>query len=978
LRLLRLEVERFGALVDRLFDLDGRAFVLEGPNEAGKSSFHAAVETIFYGFQPATRDAHPYAAWGDGRHTLRLVALVELANGERWQVERRLASTAGLRFAREGVPLAGPFEKNAPLAELQTIPRPLFRAVYSLTANEVAEPDDREIQDLVDGLLLGDNGLVGMRSVRVLRTELAEERARLWRRDNRGEPRERQLLRELGEVRRATREACDAERALAADEERLGAARRRLAALRVELAEVERNQEDAEVLAELERLERLEAELARTDLTGFGARGHAPPDVPSARRPSAGRASAAGSTLSESAAAEVAAQDTIVVLEDPALVARVVAEAARALLAPRERLARAPLVVTPRMARLVEHSPSLEHLEVELAEDRVDTREAARARSEWRAVLERAHDLAAGYAPALAVALLQHRGELLEGDMRAEVSLSRDAHDGDSLGERSHDADPRVCAPLSAAPLEALRSAVLAWRDALEEERALADAHRGGLPIGAVLALGLVLAGLALADVLDRAAGAAGLALALGAATLVALRERPARMRPAAGAGTPEAVEVGAAAVGLGPASLTRPEATLEALEALDEAREAMRACASDHRRAVQLAAASAARHARWRGFASALLPDVAAHDAPADVLPRLLRDALVEARAALDAARRDHAERVAAKRALEHAERRVARERARAEALHAALRRALPDIADPHVAYKELLQQDRARSELVGERRLLARHPRFAALEHDPRRSQARRSETSGDGQERAGATPFWSPELQAARRTRREELRAELESTRDTEAQLAARLQARRDISAAELRSRELELELELRDVRRRHDRLALLERALVAGERRFRAAHQPDVLRAASEYLTRITGGRYGRIDYPDPEARVLMVHSRELDTLVPVGPPLSRGVREQVHLCLRLGTLEHLDRGREPLPLVLDEALVHWDPERRAALYPTLKALTERRQVILLTCQPEHAEESVRGLHARHVALGRPRGATAEATPLDTTG
>jgi uncharacterized protein YhaN len=92
---------------------------------------------------------------------------------------------------------------------------------------------------------------------------------------------------------------------------------------------------------------------------------------------------------------------------------------------------------------------------------------------------------------------------------------------------------------------------------------------------------------------------------------------------------------------------------------------------------------------------------------------------------------------------------------------------------------------------------------------------------------------------------------------------------------------------------------------------------------------------------------------------------------------VHLSLRLGTLEHLDRGREPLPIGLDEALVHWDPERRAALYPTLRALTERRQVILLTCQPDHAQEIVRHLRARHVPLERPA-APSERSLLDTTG
>ena len=53
-------------------------------------------------------------------------------------------------------------------------------------------------------------------------------------------------------------------------------------------------------------------------------------------------------------------------------------------------------------------------------------------------------------------------------------------------------------------------------------------------------------------------------------------------------------------------------------------------------------------------------------------------------------------------------------------------------------------------------------------------------------------------------------------------------------------------------------------------------------------------------------------------------VPVGAPLSRGTREQIYLCLRLGTLDYLDRGRESLPLLLDEALVHWDAKRRQQL------------------------------------------------------
>ena len=65
MRIRALDVTRFGALSDRRFKLDRKAVVVYGPNEAGKSSFHAAIETALYGFSPANRDSHPYARWDE-------------------------------------------------------------------------------------------------------------------------------------------------------------------------------------------------------------------------------------------------------------------------------------------------------------------------------------------------------------------------------------------------------------------------------------------------------------------------------------------------------------------------------------------------------------------------------------------------------------------------------------------------------------------------------------------------------------------------------------------------------------------------------------------------------------------------------------------------------------------------------------------------------------------------------------------------
>lgn len=41
--------------------------VVYGQNEAGKSTLFNGLLTLFYGFKPANREAHPYLAWGENK-----------------------------------------------------------------------------------------------------------------------------------------------------------------------------------------------------------------------------------------------------------------------------------------------------------------------------------------------------------------------------------------------------------------------------------------------------------------------------------------------------------------------------------------------------------------------------------------------------------------------------------------------------------------------------------------------------------------------------------------------------------------------------------------------------------------------------------------------------------------------------------------------------------------------------------------------
>ena len=65
-------------------------------------------------------------------------------------------------------------------------------------------------------------------------------------------------------------------------------------------------------------------------------------------------------------------------------------------------------------------------------------------------------------------------------------------------------------------------------------------------------------------------------------------------------------------------------------------------------------------------------------------------------------------------------------------------------------------------------------------------------------------------------------------------------------------------------------------------------------------------------------------------------------LSDGTRDQLHLALVLGSLEYrFASGAEPIPLVLDDVLVHFDDDRSVAALEVLAEFSKTTQVLLLT-------------------------------------
>jgi uncharacterized protein YhaN len=179
-----------------------------------------------------------------------------------------------------------------------------------------------------------------------------------------------------------------------------------------------------------------------------------------------------------------------------------------------------------------------------------------------------------------------------------------------------------------------------------------------------------------------------------------------------------------------------------------------------------------------------------------------------------------------------------------------------------------------------------------------------------------------------------------------------LSAGLERLEQVSGAVELAEDYEHELSrARALTRRYIELKLALSLLSGEVERYRAQHQQPVLKRASELFPRLTLQRYRglSVEYDEQDEPVLscLLHGGRS---IRVGG-LSDGTRDQLYLALRIASIERYFEGRPPLPLILDDALIHFDDVRAAAALEVLGELTQHTQVLFFT----H--------HARMVDLAR---------------
>ncbi len=163
--------------------------------------------------------------------------------------------------------------------------------------------------------------------------------------------------------------------------------------------------------------------------------------------------------------------------------------------------------------------------------------------------------------------------------------------------------------------------------------------------------------------------------------------------------------------------------------------------------------------------------------------------------------------------------------------------------------------------------------------------------------------------------------------------------------DTTASQARAERAALVSELDAAAAEWGSLTVARQLLRRVRERYEQERQPAVIQHASEFFRTITGGRYERLFQPLGESTLTVV---DHDGSQKTPEELSRGTREQLYLALRFGAVTEATRHTERLPVIVDEVLVNFDPDRALRAAEGFAQLAQETQVIVFTCHPWVAE------------------------------
>ena len=863
MKILSCHIETFGAMRNRSFpDLDAPVVIIEGDNEAGKSTFFHFLQTMLYGIYPVSEEKHPYAPRDDMRMEGSLT--MEPDHGGQYTVTRRLRRAPSGELVSPDGHSETLGNRNVPLMHIS---REVYDAMYALSLYDlVALQKKPKAWQGVQDRLVGGLGVDFIRPIREVAGQIEEEASTLWRSDRRGKPKSKQiaaLLKELGQKRHEAKARDQTLRDLTDEVEQYVQEDQNLRKKRTKL------------LAEKDRIERLRP--IRNHLR----------QIANAQREAGDPAKLAG------------------IPDDPGAALQEIAEKIGEVEVKANQL-EAEQANAGRVLAAVEAG---EGFDLNMPpgnpyEGLLSARKNAEdelKQAEGQLVEKARHLLTAAWDDRFADTLGRIAPAVLRERMKQFDDVQREADTRKQVEEVQRQA---------------------AMQRASEPD---AGTARKAFRNQAILA-GLLVAAAGVAAWLDRLELAVVLGVVGAIVGYMAWQARTQTRREAA--------------------SLAVPFAAGRSLEDIEADVDTQRAAVRD------LMGGMSVPESRFDRPDMTLVSEVGS-----------LQDAIQ--------ARQTMRERMM--QCTDRLKTMARRQQDHIAELHRVLKEKHDSLETERDALKARLLEigggDAEHGIVVAAARK-EEHRLAKTLEEKLRTDFAGEDMTKVreeiESLEREGAAWDASDEEAIAVKEQLEALNEEINALTEK------RTVAKKDIenlleqpTLATLESEREHFDSELEAVKERHDRLRLLQHIVREADRRFREAHQPDVLKRASGYVRTITGGRYERFDY-DEDERLRIYPAGEPQRPSTVRPwlveaPLSRGTLDQMYLAIRFALVDHLDEGKESLPVFLDEVFVNWDRDRRARCYDIFSEAAARRQVFVFTCHPWLAEEMEQALSAKHILL-----------------
>ncbi|NLZ29656.1 MAG: hypothetical protein GX885_02735, partial [Methanomicrobiales archaeon] len=160
--------------------------------------------------------------------------------------------------------------------------------------------------------------------------------------------------------------------------------------------------------------------------------------------------------------------------------------------------------------------------------------------------------------------------------------------------------------------------------------------------------------------------------------------------------------------------------------------------------------------------------------------------------------------------------------------------------------------------------------------------------------------------------------------------------------------LLSRGVTLREEIRQVSRQWAVYATASHLLAMAVETFERERQPEILREAQSFFTRITDERYTRVVKPVDGSDIYIEEATGARKKI---GELSRGTAEQLYLALRFGYIRDYVTSSAPVPVIFDDILVNFDPDRRKNACQAIADLAETCQVLYFTCHPQTVDDLI---------------------------